>query len=342
MPNADLVLEGGGVRGLGTAGAVIRLLEEGYTFQRVAGTSVGAVAAAFVAAGMDAEELRTVMEELELRLIPDRERLGRRLVPGVPMLSEGVSLLRRHGAYQGAWIHNWIKTVLATKKVTTFADLRRKDSGDSEGLTEDQKYKLVVTATDVTRGRLLRLPWDYHLYGLKPEDQLVADAVRMSLSIPFYFQPRTLTHGDTGQDSVIVDGGVLSNFPVEIFDRTDGAKSRWRTIGVRILPDLPAGMAQLFSLPALKLFPLLQLLQQVVTTAVVGNDQSHLDRPGIRDRTITVDLPALGVTDFGLNLAQRQEAVSRGWAAADAYVRRCPTDPQNSSPAFPATSPGRR
>lgn len=93
MPNADLVLEGGGVRGLGTAGAVIRLLEEGYTFQRVAGTSVGAVAAAFVAAGMDAEELRTVMEELELRLIPDRERLGRRLVPGVPMLSEGVSLL---------------------------------------------------------------------------------------------------------------------------------------------------------------------------------------------------------------------------------------------------------
>ncbi|MFE1794944.1 patatin-like phospholipase family protein [Streptomyces sp. NPDC059517] len=331
MSKADLVLEGGGVRGLGTAGAVIRLLEEGYNFQRVAGTSVGAVAAAFVAAGMEAEELREVMEDLELHLIPDRDRLGRWPMPGVPMLSEGVSLLRRHGAYQGAWIHNWIETVLARKKVTTFADLRREDSGDSAELTEDQKYKLVVTATDVTRGRLLRLPWDYHLYGLKPEEQSVADAVRMSLSIPFYFQPRTLPHGESGQDSVIVDGGVLSNFPVEVFDRTDGEKSRWRTIGVRILPDLPAGIAQLFSLPALRLFPLLHLLQEVVTTAVVGNDQSHLDRPGVRDRTIAVDLPALGVTDFGLPPEQRQEAVQRGWHAADEYVKRCPTDPDDGS-----------
>ena len=42
MPEADLVLEGGGVKGLGTAGAVIGLLEAGYTFPRVAGTSVGA------------------------------------------------------------------------------------------------------------------------------------------------------------------------------------------------------------------------------------------------------------------------------------------------------------
>ena len=48
---ADLVLEGGGVKGLGTVGAVIRLLEAGYRFPRAAGTSVGALAAAFVAAG---------------------------------------------------------------------------------------------------------------------------------------------------------------------------------------------------------------------------------------------------------------------------------------------------
>jgi NTE family protein len=48
---ADLVLEGGGVKGLGTAGAVMALLDAGWTFPRVAGTSVGALAAAFAAAG---------------------------------------------------------------------------------------------------------------------------------------------------------------------------------------------------------------------------------------------------------------------------------------------------
>ena len=62
---ADVVLEGGGVRGLGSAGAVIRLLEDGYTFPRAAGTSVGAIAAALVAAGVGAKELRGIMDRLD-------------------------------------------------------------------------------------------------------------------------------------------------------------------------------------------------------------------------------------------------------------------------------------
>jgi hypothetical protein len=52
MPATDLVLEGGGAKGLATTGAVIRLLDAGYHFERVAGTSVGAIAAAFAAAGL--------------------------------------------------------------------------------------------------------------------------------------------------------------------------------------------------------------------------------------------------------------------------------------------------
>jgi NTE family protein len=36
---ADLVLEGGGVKGIALAGAVLRLSEAGYVFPRIAGTS---------------------------------------------------------------------------------------------------------------------------------------------------------------------------------------------------------------------------------------------------------------------------------------------------------------
>ncbi|GAA2348154.1 patatin-like phospholipase family protein [Streptomyces kunmingensis] len=322
MKRLDLVLEGGGARGLGTAGAVIRLLEEGYTFPRAAGTSVGAIAAAFVAAGLDAAELRQVMEDLDMKKIPDRSTMGVPLLrTGVPLLSEGVSLLRRRGAYRGDWIHAWIRDVLVQHRVETFADLRREDPGDSADLPDTHKYKLVVTATDVTRGRLLRLPWDYHLYGLNADDMHVADAVRMSLSIPCYFEPCVLPNMKTGRASVIVDGGVLSNFPVDIFDRIDGHKARWETVGVRILPDLPEAIAELFPLPTVKLFPLLQHLQHVVTTAVVGNDQSQLDRPEIKARTIAVNLPKLGVTDFRLSREARQAAVQQGWKAADNHLR---------------------
>ncbi|MFI6469629.1 patatin-like phospholipase family protein [Streptomyces sp. NPDC050516] len=313
---ADVVLEGGGVRGLGAAGAVIRLLEDGYTFPRAAGTSVGAIAAALVAAGVGAKELRGIMDRLDLSRIPDRA------LPGVPLVSEAVALLGTRGAYRGDWIREWIEEELAELGVSTFADLRADDPGADADLADDQKYKLVVMATDVTRGRLLRLPWDYHLFGLKAEEQKVADAVRCSLSIPFYFRPCALTNPVTQESSVIVDGGILSNFAVDIFDRTDGKKSRWPTFGVRIIPDLPAGIANLAPVAARVMWPPLTLLEQVVTTALVGRDQTSLDRPGVRDRTMAVDCAGVGITDFRIDAEARDAVVEQGRKAAGEFLGR--------------------
>jgi NTE family protein len=316
--SVDLVLEGGGVKGLGAAGAVIRLLEDGYTVPRAAGTSVGALAAAIVSTGVDAAGLREVMGRLELRKIPDRRS------PGVPLLTEGVSLLSYNGAYQGKYLRNWLYEELKKLGVVTFGDLRRKDEGADPTLRPEQCYSLVVMVTDVTKGRLLRLPWDYHLFHLDPDKQIVADAVRMSYSIPFFFEPCTLKDPQTGQSSVIVDGGLLSNFPVEVFDRTDGVESRWPTFGVRLIPDLPEGLADLFPGPALPLLPPLKLAEQVLTTVLVGRDQTHLDQPGVRSRMISVDTSSVGVTDFSISTKKRDTLLQKGWEAADAFLKTWP------------------
>jgi NTE family protein len=312
---ADLVLEGGGVKGLGTAGAVIRLLEAGYRIPRAAGTSVGALAAAVVATGVDANGLREVMGRLELRKIPDRR------APRVPLLSEGVSLLSNNGAYQGKYIRDWLYEELRRLGVVTFGDLRRSDVGADENLQPDQRYALVVMVTDVTKGRLLRLPWDYHLFHLEPDKQIVADAVRMSLSIPFFFEPCSLKDPLTGDVSVIVDGGLLSNFPVEVFDRTDGQPSRWPSFGVRIIPTLPEGLVELFPAPVLPMIPPLLLAEQVLTTVLVGRDQTHLDRPGVRGRMISIDTSVAGVTEFGISTRKREQLLKKGWEAADAFLK---------------------
>jgi NTE family protein len=111
VPDVDLVLEGGGVKGLGTAGAVMALLEAGYAVQRVAGTSVGAVAACFVAAGADAGGFRRVLDRLDLRRIPDRG------IP-LPLVSESFSLLTHRGAYAGDWVHEWLTQELDQLGVT--------------------------------------------------------------------------------------------------------------------------------------------------------------------------------------------------------------------------------
>jgi NTE family protein len=312
---ADLVLEGGGVKGLGTAGALMGLLDAGWNFPRVAGTSVGALAAAFAAAGADSAAFREALDRLDLRRIPDRR------VP-LPLIGEGLSLATRRGAYAGDWIRDWLLHELERLGVRTFADLRREDSGDDPALTTpDHRYSLVVMATDVTNGRLLRLPWDYPAFGLDPDDQLVADAVRMSLSIPFYFEPRTLRNPLTGEKATIVDGGVLSNFAIEIFDRTDGLPPRWPTFGVRLLPDLPEGLGDVVPFFGLPMLPAVRLLEQVVATALVGRDQTHLERPGVRERTMTVDTSGTAITEFGIGATERVELIERGRDTARDFLR---------------------
>ncbi|HYA51903.1 MAG TPA: patatin-like phospholipase family protein, partial [Streptosporangiaceae bacterium] len=68
---ADLVLEGGGVKGIGLAGAVLALDQAGYRFHRVAGTSAGAIAAAIIAAlnkaGQPLSKLRDYLQEIQFK-----------------------------------------------------------------------------------------------------------------------------------------------------------------------------------------------------------------------------------------------------------------------------------
>src|SRR5829696_3150734 len=65
--DADLVLEGGGVKGIALAGAISVLQDRGYRFHRVAGTSAGAIVGALVAAGTPHTRLREMMRDLDYR-----------------------------------------------------------------------------------------------------------------------------------------------------------------------------------------------------------------------------------------------------------------------------------
>jgi NTE family protein len=314
MAKADLVLEGGGMKGVALSAAVGELMRAGYTFPRVAGTSSGAILGALVAAGIDEPALAGAMEQLRYARVPDRG------FPKVPLISEGISLLTHGGAYQGDYVHEFIREQLARLGVVTFGDLRRTDAGADRNLEPFQRYKLVVIATDVTHGRLLRLPWDYPLLGLDPDEQLVADAVRASVAIPLYFEPVVVTNPETGEETVLVDGGVLSNFPIEIFDRTDARTPRWPTFGVKIIPGLPDGDPELFPGVVLPPLPPVKLLERVVATAIVGNDQTYLERPCVRRRTIAVDTSPVGIVEFDASPAQRDALAANGSAAVKAFL----------------------
>lgn len=313
----DLVLAGGGVKGIGLAGAVVRLMESGYRAYRVAGSSAGSIVGAIVAAAATDDQL-TPQDIKELTLGIDYRKF---LDPGplerVPLLGPAWAILQGTGIYQGDYARTFISEQLAGLGVRTFGDLRL----DDDQLPEERRYRLVVTAADVTTGQLVRLPWDYRrVYGLDPDQQPVADAVRASMSVPFIFRPATLTAA-TGRSSTLVDGGLLSNYPIDSLDRTDGKPPRWVTFGVTLLPDLPENNDKVIpALAPLRLFGGPSLLEDVITTVLVGRDQAYLNEPWVNARTIRVDSTAVGVLDFDISPAQIDALYARGYEAASAFL----------------------
>jgi NTE family protein len=317
MNNMDLVLEGGGVKGIGLVGAIAALREAGYATDersRVAGTSAGAIAGSLVAARLNADDLTEIMNEVNYREFRDSSWPGLLRVPG-----EILSLGTRLGLYKGDKLHDWIRAQLAAQGVRTFGDLRI-DNDPGSALPPEQSYRLVVVVSDISRGRMLRLPWDYQaVYGLDADDMPVADAVRASASIPYFFQPVTMAHRDGGVPSRLVDGGMLSNFPMDLFDREDGRRPRWPTLGVKLSaapPDVegPNGGPGITGL--------IGLTKALVSTMVEAHDRTYVAQPCVRDRTIFVPTDGVSATDFDLTDETRDYLYKSGVRAGRDFLRR--------------------
>ena len=177
---SDLVFEGGGVKGIGLAGALATLEEREYRPQNIAGTSAGAITAALLAAGYSAAELREIIVSLDYRQFQDRAWEDK-----MPLVERSLSLLLDLGLYEGDRFLEWIRERLEAKDVRTFADLVQAEYAD------DPRYRsrLQVIASDVTTHELLVLPRDAGKLGIEPDELDVALAVRMSMSIPIFFEP---------------------------------------------------------------------------------------------------------------------------------------------------------
>ncbi len=309
---ADLVLEGGGVKGIALVGAVSVLEEHGYAFPRIAGTSAGSIVGALLAAGKTAEQMYEIMKATDFRKFQDRSLLDR-----IPLLGNGVSLLGDQGIYEGKYFKQWLREQLPDGR-ETFAGLRL-PADPASTLAEHERYRLVVMASDVSLRRVVRLPWHYKsVYGLAAAEQSVVDAVRASMSIPFFFEPVYLEHAvdrdNAVRRSTLVDGGMLSNFPVEVFDRSDSAAPRWPTFGIK-LSSRPSARR----IPKVTNGPL-SLTLAMIATMTSWYDGMHIDRPDVCARTIFVDTFGISATSFDLTAAQQERLFQSGRAAATKFL----------------------
>ncbi|MCM0647118.1 patatin-like phospholipase family protein [Clostridium swellfunianum] len=266
----DLVFEGGGVTGISYVGAFKALEESGYKACRCAGTSAGSVIAALIAAGYNSKELTEVLFNTDFGKFLKKTSIGK-----VPLVGLPLSLMFDKGLYDSKITENWIGELLAKKGKTKF-----------KHVMEEGKSKLKIIAADITRRKMLVLPDDLTEYGINPFEFDISKAVRMSCAIPLFFTPYILDCRN--KRSFIVDGGLLSSFPIWIFDISEIPK--WPTFGIKI-KNLSSSTAQGKT-------DIISYIKDIVT-APISQDEENFIRDKDYVRTVIIDYDGkLGATGF--------------------------------------------
>ena len=198
--------------------------------------------------------------------------------------------------------------MLEARGIRTFGDLINEEEKDNPKL----RYRLQVVAADCTRGEMLVLPGDIQRYGIQPEALGVARAVRMSMSIPFFFEPITLQDAATGHTSYIVDGGVLSNYPVGIFD-DEAIEDPRPTLGYKLVePD--EGKPREIKGPV-------SLFSALFSTMMEAHDARYIQDHNFA-RTIPIKTLGVGTTDFGITQEKSSALFQSGRQAATDFFQR--------------------
>jgi NTE family protein len=324
----DGVFEGGGVRGIAFLGALRCCDDLGFRWRKLAGTSAGAITAALVAANFQIDELERIVGGLNYMEFLT-QKTSRLIWNGNPAddLRSPVRLIfnllvaRQLGEYNSDPFRDWLQENLQQRGLKTFADIRSSPVG----------LDLKVIVSDITSGEMLVLPDDLAMeaieglgrpklieqLGLQSRDDFqIAEAVRLSMSIPFFFEP-----GRLGSRRII-DGGILSNFPLWVYDVPAQAEKsaplrkcpRWPTFGLRLTEEGFQKQA--------KITGPFDMLGAMFKTMMVARDRHHLNQAN-QGRVMNIDVTQAKVTatEFDISNEKKDILYRLGYQQAKEFFR---------------------
>jgi len=370
----DLVFEGGGAKGMVFVGAYEEFVHRGHSFGRLLGTSAGAIISVLLAAGYSSEEMfkalsekedgksvfagfmgnpapftdeelrassvRTLLRNINVKFIPDflEDRMDDAIAKTLaqnPHSRHFFAFVERGGWYAADHFISWLQAKLDTGP---WKNGVRKFSHMTLGqfFTETQ-VDLSMVASDTTDGRMLVLN------RRTASDCPVVWAVRMSMSIPLVWDEVVWLAGwgtYRGRDTsghAIVDGGILSNFPIELFisdapQITDlmGPKEDNAIIGLLIdeslqVPLVPSARGLLVEINVKpEELRTVQRLKRLIDTMTSAHDKMVIEE----FEHLVARLPAAGygTTEFDMSDERREALVSAGRSAMGAYLDNLSTE----------------
>jgi NTE family protein len=360
----DLVFEGGGAKGFVLVGACDEFFRRGHSFDRLLGTSAGAITATLLAVGYSPGEMLSALAEeedgrsvfasflampppftsdelthsavgalldaIQFNFLPGRAQRGLdarllRALADNERFRHIMSFVERGGWYAADPFLVWLQRKLDSGR---WKGGQRHFSGLTLGqLFAETNVELSVVASDTTDSRMLVLN-----HRTSPDCPVVW-AVRMSMSIPLLWDEVVWQAtwgnylGRNVLDHMIVDGGLLSNFPIELFisnephvTRLMGPKGASPLLGMLIDDRLPVPQAKNL-LVSIDIKPgelrTVKRLQRLVDTATTAHDKMVMDE----NSHLIVRLPAqgFGTTEFDMSDARRDSLVNGGRTAMELY-----------------------
>ncbi|MDB5307270.1 MAG: hypothetical protein JWO38_1472 [Gemmataceae bacterium] len=244
------------------------------------------------------------------------------------------------GLNPGDKFREWLSGVLKSAGISTAKDLHGRMQVIPAGLrtragtplsAADADAHLAVVATDISTETKAVLPRMAELYWADPDAVDPAVFVRASMSIPFFYMPLRVAgvpQGSAAQarwttlvgndrfppdECAFVDGGVLSNFPINVFhDPTKVPEAP--TFGARLGGEAP---------PVAHFDRLVQLTMAVFNSARHALDSDFLDHnPDFRELICTIDTGSQSWLNFDLTPADKIALFGAGVESAIDFLRK--------------------
>lgn len=242
FPYKNLVFKGGGIRGIAYAGALEVLESYGILpqIERVAGTSAGALTATLVSFRINHQAIYDRLRSLDFTKVPQMrtsKTKKRELLASIGLVNGELActsrLITEYGWYSSQYIYDFLQETIAEycggNGRATFEEFRARGYHD-----------LFIVASNLSKRRP-----EIFSYDTTPK-VAVADAVRLSMSIPFFFNALRYDGEKFGEGDYYVDGGLYNNFPIQIFDAPKYSRNNpwylkginWQSLGCYLYPEL--------------------------------------------------------------------------------------------------------
>lgn len=205
------------------------------------------------------------------------------------------------GMNKGGKLEQWIADLLARKGVYSFKDL------------PDGYLKII--ATDLTYSRLVVIPDDLQrFYEIAPDNFPVATAVRMSAGFPYFFVPKRLK-AQNNETCLFIDGGLVSNFPLWVFENERGRKKR-PILGVKLSESTDPLQKQ-------QINNSFTLLQAMLTTMKQAHDHRYISKTHDKN-IIYISTPNLSPVDLSIDENTRHDLIEKGETSTNKFLKQWP------------------